>query len=83
MPPASAHKRLRGAAKLRVAGWLLGRTELPMVEGRERGAGWHGRGMGSRGNTRMGAVDGVGAWLGGEAGRGPEMVVTTAAQIQI
>ncbi len=46
MPPANARKKLHGATRIKVAGWLLGKTEYPATAGRGqgRGAGWRGGG---------------------------------------
>jgi hypothetical protein len=44
MPPANARKKFRGATRIKVAGWLLGRTEapLPAARGWSYGASWQG-----------------------------------------
>ncbi len=54
MPPASARKRPRGATRIKVAGWLLGRTEDSTKAGRGHGhgAGWRGSGAVGSGSNR-------------------------------
>ncbi len=49
MPQQQNQKRLRGAGKLKVAGWLLGKAEQPAAggSGRGSGSGWHWRGRAS------------------------------------
>jgi hypothetical protein len=49
MPQQQNQKRLRGAIKLKVAGWLLGKVEQPAAggSGRGSGSGWHWRGRAS------------------------------------
>jgi hypothetical protein len=44
MPPANARKKLRGSTKIRVAGWLLGRSEAPAqsTRGGSYRASWRG-----------------------------------------
>jgi hypothetical protein len=49
MPPANALKKFRGATRIKVAGWLLGKTEDPTTAGRGRGHGTDWRGGGAVG----------------------------------
>ncbi len=79
LPPVSSCKRLCGTAKLKVAGWLLGKVEPPTTGGRGPGSRWHGRGTGSGGGGHRGrggwqlAFSGRRGWGGG--GSGSEMSV--------
>ncbi len=58
MPPASARKKFRGSTRIKVAGWLLGKTENSTTavtsrgRGTSRGTGWHGRGPAGAGSNR-------------------------------
>ncbi len=62
MPPASARKKFRGTTRIKVAGWLLGKTEHSTTAvtsrgrgtgcGTGRGTGWHGRGPAGAGSNR-------------------------------
>jgi hypothetical protein len=64
-------KRLRGVAKLKVAGWLLGKAEQPVAGGSARGSGsgwkWRGRSS-SAGRSRGGRHLAFPGW-GGRGGR--------------
>jgi hypothetical protein len=53
MPPANARKKLHGATRIKVAGWLLGRTEapLPAARGWSYGASWRGGRMAGSGSS--------------------------------
>jgi hypothetical protein len=69
MPQTSNQKRLRGAAKLKVAGWLLGKVDQPTAGGSGRGFGWQWRGRASEGRGYRGRGGRQLAFPGGR-GRG-------------
>jgi hypothetical protein len=54
IPPASAWKKFCGVTRIKVAGWLLGKTEnlATAVRGRGRGTGWRGCGPAGAGPNR-------------------------------
>jgi hypothetical protein len=74
-------KRLRGATKLKVAGWLLGKAEQPAARGSARGSGsgWHWRGRSSSaGRGRGGRHFAFPGWGGGEEDGGGSSYIVVA-----
>jgi hypothetical protein len=78
--PVSSRKRLHGAAKLKVAGWLLGKAEPSLTVLRGRGSVWHEEALAQGERVTVVVESGRARSLEGEAGRRGESGSGTPAE---